>query len=46
MYNLPKVSQLGSNRAGIQTQAHLILTLNNHAVLDIPSTWSHVWMCR
>lgn len=41
--HLPKVSQWGSSRAGIQTQGHLIPTLNNCVILDIPSTWSHAY---
>lgn len=44
MYNFPKVSQSDNSRAGIQTQFHLIPALNNHAVLEIPFTWNHVWV--
>lgn len=45
MYTLPQRSQLVNSRAGIQTQAHLIPTMNDHTVPEVPSMWGHSWIC-
>lgn len=41
----PKFHSQVNSRAGIQTQIHLIQTLKNHTIFEIPHIWNHEWMC-